>query len=400
MTYKSAIAKTTLERIIMYPFVLLGKIMSPLIFVKTKHNLIIFSAAADIGGSIQVNIDLCKCFAYKAPLVIFSKRPKNNEFLPQFKKTGARTIDLHRYVDYKWYHFLNFFYRGVVSGYINKLEQPIVLGGESLFFYKVLPFIKSDAMRVDVCHLNTWFNYTQAFIKHLDARVFSTKKIKKDAENLYKNNNLPEKYFSKLHFIDNKVDIPEYIKIYNSTLSVVYVGRGAPQKRVHLVAAIAKRMHGLRADIRFSFVGDVERIINPIEYPYCTFYGNITDQEKLKRIYNSADVLLLTSSYEGLPIAVMQMMAYGKVVVSTAVDGIPDYISNGENGFLLRNHVDEKKIIEEGVCVLTNLSQNRDLLEKTGEKSRQYAEKHFSGEVFCKEYGKVLFSKETLRNDF
>ena len=61
---------------------------------------------------------------------------------------------------------------------------------------------------------------------------------------------------------------------------------------------------------------------------------------------------LLTSAYEGLPIAVMEMMAHGKVVVSTAVDGIPDYITNGENGFLLENNTDENKIIEEGISVL------------------------------------------------
>jgi glycosyltransferase involved in cell wall biosynthesis len=393
MTYKTAVIKTTVERIIMFPFVLLGKIMSPFFFIKDKHEFIIFSPSADIGGSTQVNIDLCQCFAYKKPLVIFSKKPKNNQYLQEFKNTGSKTIDLHHYIDNKLYHFINFFYRGVIAAYINKMDKPVIVGGESLFFYIVVPFIKKEARSVDICHLNTWFNYTQGLIKFLDARIFSTKKIMKDAELLYKKNNLKEEYFSRLYFIDNKIDIPPVKKINNKTLSVVYIGRGAPQKRVYLIAAIAKKLHELNMNVHFSFVGDVEKVFDPGDYPFCTFYGNINDKNKMEDIYNNSDVLLLTSAYEGLPIVVMQMMAHGKVVVSTAVDAIPDYITNEENGFLLSNHLDENEIVAEGVAVLNKLANNRTLLDEIGNKSRQYAEKHFSGKTFCKEYARILFQE-------
>lgn len=374
----------------MYPFVLLGKIMSPFFSLKTKHTIFIFCPAADIGGAIQVNADLCSCFAGKSPLVIFSKKPKNNEFLDQFKIKGVHTIDLHRYVDNKWYHFVNLFYRGIIASWINKVENPIVIGGESLFFYKVLPHVKKNAKRADICHLNTWFNYTQQFIKYLDVRIFSTAKLKRDAEALYKKNNLPAAYYSRLHFVDNKVNIPDHFQNINSTLSVVFIGRGAPQKRVHIIAAVAKRFYEMKINIHFSFVGDAEKIINPADYPYATFYGNIKDRNKMENIYRNADVLLLTSAYEGLPIAVMEMMAHGKVVVSTAVDGIPDYITHGENGFLLKNDTDENKIIEEAIFVLQNLVNSKTLLREVGEKSRLYAEKHFSGKTFCERYRSIL----------
>ncbi len=375
----------------MYPFVLLGKIMSPFFRLKNQHKIFIFSPSADIGGAVKVNIDLCSCFADQSPLVIFSKEPKNNEFLALFDIKGVSTIDLHRYVDNKLYHFVNFFYRGVVSSWINKVENPIVLGGESLFFYKVLPHIKKEAKRIDICHLNTWFNYTQAFIEDLDARIFSTAKLMRDAEGLYKKNNLPAEYYSRLFFIDNKVNIPEPSQKTNTTLEVVFIGRGAPQKRVHIIAAIAKKMNETKTKVHFSFVGDVEKIIDPDDYPYCTFYGNIKDRNKMQEIYGNSDILLLTSAYEGLPIAVMEVMAHGKVVVSTAVDGIPDYITNGENGFLIENNSDENKIIEEGILILNNLAGNKILLKEVGEKSRLYAEQHFSGKTFCENYGRIVF---------
>ena len=390
MTYKTAIIKRNIEAVFIYPFVLLGKIMSPLFSLKTHHEVFIFSPSADIGGSVKVNYDLCACLADKSPLVIFSKKPKNNGYLEQFNIHGVRTIDLHKYLDYKWYHFVNLFYRGVISSWINKVENPIVIGGESLFFYKVLPHIKKEARRAEICHLNTWFNYTQQFIKDIDVRIFSTAKLKRDAEALYKKNNLPAPLYSRLYFIDNKVNIPERFQNINSTLSVVFIGRGAPQKRVHIITAIAKKFYEMKTNIHFSFVGDVEKIINPADYPYATFYGNIKDRNKMEEIYKSADVLLLTSAYEGLPIAVMEMMAHGKVVVSTAVDGIPDYITNAENGFLLENNIDENKIIEEGIFLLQNLANDKTLLQEVGEKSRVYAEQHFSGKTFCEKYRSVL----------
>jgi glycosyltransferase involved in cell wall biosynthesis len=390
VTYKTAIIKRNIEAVFIYPFVLLGKIMSPFFSLKTHHEVFIFSPSADIGGSVKVNYDLCACLADKSPLVIFSKKPKNNGYLEQFNIHGVRTIDLHKYLDYKWYHFVNLFYRGVISSWINKVENPIAIGGESLFFYKILPHIKKNAKRADICHLNTWFNYTQQFIKDIDVRIFSTAKLKRDAEALYKKNNLPAPLYSRLYFIDNKVNIPERFQNINSTLSVVFIGRGAPQKRVHIITAIAKKFYEVKTNIHFSFVGDVEKIINPADYPYATFYGNIKDRNKMEEIYKSADVLLLTSAYEGLPIAVMEMMAHGKVVVSTAVDGIPDYITNAENGFLLENNIDENKIIEEGIFLLQNLANDKTLLQEVGEKSRVYAEQHFSGKTFCEKYRSVL----------
>jgi L-malate glycosyltransferase len=390
VTYKTAIIKRNIEAVLVYPFVLLGKLMSPLFSLKTRHEVFIFSPSSDIGGSVKVNYDLCECLADKAPLVIFSKKPKNNGYLQHFTIPGVQTIDLHQYLDHKWYHFVNLFYRGVISSWINKVENPIVIGGESLFFYKVLPHIKKDAKRAEICHLNTWFNYTQQFIKDMDARIFSTAKLKRDAEALYKQNNLPTSWYSRLYFIDNKVHIPEYFQNINSALSVVFIGRGAPQKRVHIIAAIAKKLYEMKTNIHFSFVGDVEKVINPGDYPYATFYGNIKDRNKMEEIYKNSDVLLLASAYEGLPIAVMEMMAHGKVVVSTAVDGIPDYIINGENGFLLENNIDENKIIEEGISVLKNLAENKILLQQVGDSSRLYAEQHFNGKTFCEMYRSVL----------
>ena len=389
MTYKAAVRKRNIELVIMFPFVVFGKLAGTLFPLKPQRNIFLFFPSSDLGGSIKVNADITECIKDKEPVIIFSKKPKNNQFRNLFEIEGVRIIDLHKYIDYKIYHFVNFFFRGVLAAWINKSERPVIFGGESLFFYKMLPHVKKSAKKIELCHLNTWINYSLAFAKYIDLRIFSTPKIKRDVEDIYNRNHLPRSYFDKLVFIDNKVDIPSLKETENDILQVLYVGRGAPQKRVHLIAEIARQMHQAGERIQFSFVGDVENLIPADVRKYVALYGNVGNVKELHEIYMNSDVLILTSAYEGLPIVIMDMMARGKIVISTAVDGIPDYITHMENGLLITEK-EETKIIQQGAVLLKLLITNPELKREMGRKSYHYAVKHFSGETFCQSYRKIL----------
>jgi len=389
MTYRAAVAKRNFELVIMFPFVVLGKLAGKLFPLKTQHTIFLFFPASDIGGSVKVNADIIECIRDQKPVIIFSKKPKNNQFRGLFEKEGVRIIDLHKYIDYKIYHFINFFFRGVLAAWINKSDQPVIFGGESLFFYKMLPHVKKNTRKIELCHLNTWITYSLGFVKYIDLRIFSTPKIKRDVEELYDRNHVSRSFFNKLVFIDNKVDIPSFKETANNILQVLYVGRGAPQKRVHLIAEIARQMQQAGDPVHFSFAGDVENIIPASVREYVTLYGNVRDEKELHNIYMGSDVLILTSAYEGLPIVIMDMMARGKIVISTAVDGIPDYITHLENGLLITEK-EETKIIRQGVELLRLLITHPALRKEIGRKSYQYAVKHFSGETFCQSYRKIL----------
>ncbi|MBS1597635.1 MAG: glycosyltransferase family 4 protein [Bacteroidetes bacterium] len=394
MTYQQAIWKLRIEQICMFPFVVLGKLFGLLFPLKKKYSVFLFFPSGDIGGSPQVNLDITHCIKDAQPLIIFSKKPRNNQFRKFFDIEGVGLIDLHPYIDKKIFHFINFFFRGVVATWINKSENPVVFGGETIFFYKIIPHIRKNIPCVELCHLDTWLNYTIGFAKRIDKRIFSTIKLKQDVIRQYDTNHMDRSLYERLYFIDNAIDIPILKQVNNEQTEVVFIGRGSPQKRIHLIAAIAKKMHEAGDKIHFSFVGDVEKIINIAEFPYCKFYGNVSDQVLMKDIYARSDILILTSAFEGLPIVVMTMMSYGKTILSTAVNGIPDYISHMENGLLI-TETEEDKIIDQGVQLLRLFINSPDLKIKFGKRSREIAIERFSRKIFCKHYRELLLGESS-----
>ncbi len=387
MSYRTAVIKQRIEFIIIYPIVFLGKIYGRIRPLKTPTSAFLFSPSADLGGAIKVNADIAECIKNKKPLIIFTKKPKNNGFIKLFD--GFQCLDLGKKIDNKVYHFVNIFYRGVLASWINKSKNVVIFGGECLYFYKMLPHVRKEVKRVELCHLETWFPYSIGFIDLISDRIFSTLKLKEKVIEQYKANNVDEKFYERLHFVENKINIPAYHEVNNTNLEVVFIGRGSAQKRVHLIAAIAKSMNEKNYPVHFSFVGDVSTKIPANDFPYCKFYGNVKEEEMLNSIYQQSDVLILTSSYEGLPVVVMQMMAYGKVVLSTAVNAIPDYIKHNENGLLIKA-TDEKEIVEEGTELLKTLIDNPSLKNRLGLKSREIAIEKFNGELFCKEFSKFF----------
>lgn len=62
--------------------------------------------------------------------------------------------------------------------------------------------------------------------------------------------------------------------------------------------------------------------------------GWIEGKDKL-RLLEQADVLVLPSYNEGLPMAILEALAYSVPVIATRIGGIPDAITDGEEGYLI-----------------------------------------------------------------
>ncbi|HMK33772.1 MAG TPA: glycosyltransferase family 4 protein [Desulfomonilaceae bacterium] len=98
---------------------------------------------------------------------------------------------------------------------------------------------------------------------------------------------------------------------------------------------------------------------------YIRLTGEVA-REHIPQYIGIADVFLLPSFIEGLPISIIEAMQQGKPVISTPVGGIPDMIQERVSGLLIQPGVPEE--IVEAVLLLRGNEHLRDKLGETGKK--------------------------------
>lgn len=109
-----------------------------------------------------------------------------------------------------------------------------------------------------------------------------------------------------------------------------------------------------------------------------SFPGWVRGADKDKCLKESG-IFLFPSYYEGMPMAVLEAMAYGMAIVTTRVGGIPHLLEDGVNGYLC-----EPGDIEGLSKRLLELSKDGDKRRKMGERARQKAIADYSMESHIK----------------
>jgi glycosyltransferase involved in cell wall biosynthesis len=91
------------------------------------------------------------------------------------------------------------------------------------------------------------------------------------------------------------------------------------------------------------------------------FWGSVDELLKF-RILKGADVLVLPSRYENLPVALLEGMAAGKAIVATRVGGVSEIFKNGVNGLLTVpssvNIADALRLLCENKHLINEYSEN------------------------------------------
>lgn len=109
-----------------------------------------------------------------------------------------------------------------------------------------------------------------------------------------------------------------------------------------------------------------------------SFPGFVTGAEKIE-CYQSASIFCFPSHSEGMPLAVLEAMAMGLPVVTTAVGGLADILQDGRHGFVIPLESFRKDGFRIAADVLaeklTLLLQNPDLRSKMGSWNREEAQK-------------------------
>lgn len=173
------------------------------------------------------------------------------------------------------------------------------------------------------------------------------------------------------------------------------VARVAYQKDYPTLVKAAARVIAAHGDVRFVVVGDCSSEANYREYHLQVLRLAevsgvrsrfiFTDFRKdVARFLNLMDIFVLSTHWEGFPLVLLEAMARAKPVVATAVDGIPELVTDQETGRLFP-HEDAEALAG---CLL-DLLRSPEKARAMGCSGREHVARDFSLESFTRNVGRL-----------
>jgi colanic acid/amylovoran biosynthesis glycosyltransferase len=159
-----------------------------------------------------------------------------------------------------------------------------------------------------------------------------------------------ESRWSKLHVVHCGVDPNVFVPVpdgavpqrEDGVLNILSVGRLSAAKGHGVLLEAVARVAGEGVPVHVTLVGDgprraeLERRAESLGIRHRVTFSGAVGQDELPGYFAAADVFCLASFAEGLPVVLMEAMATGTPVVTTAVMGIPELVVNGEHGLVVR----------------------------------------------------------------
>ncbi len=222
-----------------------------------------------------------------------------------------------------------------------------------------------------------YFSFNESFMRHFyrkpDKYVFLDEStyesvVEKD-----------EKIRSKATYISNPIKCDGKIDLNYYNNSLIFVGRFADQKDpIFLIKALGE-LNKMDIDFTCQFYG-TGKLFNDMLAEVKTqnlekiveFCGEISD---FRQIYSYKDLLLMSSTYEGMPLVINEANAYSIPVVTTNFGKSTYKAVNEENGIIVEER--DPKVYAETVYKLLSYKQRLLALKKSAHNhSLQYSKKN------------------------
>ncbi len=152
--------------------------------------------------------------------------------------------------------------------------------------------------------------------------------------------------WEKLHVIHMGLPVKQFTPLVDQSPFVedplvLCVGRLVPEKGQAVLLEAVARLAASGLDLGVVLAGEgpsraeLERLADRLGIaPRVQFLGAV-GQDDIRSLYASASIFCLPSFAEGIPVVLMEAMAMGCVVISTHITGIPELISDGQDGLLV-----------------------------------------------------------------
>jgi glycosyltransferase involved in cell wall biosynthesis len=145
-----------------------------------------------------------------------------------------------------------------------------------------------------------------------------------------------------------------------------------PQDFIKLASLVKQSV----SRVKFLLVGDgilrkkIERLITSAHLEKDVILTGW--RRDIHKVLSALDVFVLTSLWEGLPVAVLEAMAAKRAVIATDTGGVREAVNDGKTGFLIQPH-DLGGLAEK----LTSLLTANELRLKVGGSASEYLKYNF-----------------------
>lgn len=127
----------------------------------------------------------------------------------------------------------------------------------------------------------------------------------------------------------------------NDKIEILCLGRLVPAKGQFILLEAMRKLYQRKIDFHLNLVGDGEdmetlkKLVNTIGLDHCVTFAGAVGQDEVHLYYDKADIFVLASFAEGIPVVLMEAMAKEVATVSTRITGIPELIEDGVDGLLV-----------------------------------------------------------------
>jgi glycosyltransferase involved in cell wall biosynthesis len=126
----------------------------------------------------------------------------------------------------------------------------------------------------------------------------------------------------------------------NDRFSILSVGRLHPVKNHGFLLLACRELKSKGVRLRCVIVGEgaergkLECLVRELDLENEVLLKGAIPRETLPQFYAEANVVVLTSHTEGVPVTLMEAMAMGRVVLAPQITGVPELVRDGQTGFL------------------------------------------------------------------
>jgi glycosyltransferase involved in cell wall biosynthesis len=224
---------------------------------------------------------------------------------------------------------------------------------------------------------------TKILLKNASVVVVLTRDMKK---------RIQEVYMRDVIVIPNGIDVEKFgdlpknearttLQIDGDKKIVTFVGSLLGYKGVEYLIRATKLMVETRTDVHTLIIGDgpnkdmLEHLTQQLQMSnYTTFKGRI-QHEQIPYYLAASDIFVLPSLTEGFPNVLLEAMASGLPIVATDVKGVSEFITDGENGFLVEPQ-NAKKIAESVLSILNSEEVRERISSNNKLKARDFGWEH------------------------